>query len=61
MQIFTGQALHKQITIGNLHFFHRLPPKLQMCSKQSPQEEEERYLAHKERRFFNWPRCMTGR
>lgn len=44
MRIFKGRALHKQIAIGNLHFFHRVPPVLQRNSKRSPEEEEERYL-----------------
>lgn len=44
MQILTGQALHKQIAIGNLHFFHRTPPELQKQSKLGSDAEQQRYF-----------------
>lgn len=44
MQIFDAQALHRQIAIGKLHFFHRTPPSLPRKSGLEPQEEYRRYL-----------------
>lgn len=44
MKILSGQALHAQIAIGRLHFFHRKPPVLQKYSKKDWQDEDERYL-----------------
>ena len=44
MKILNGQALHAQIAIGRLHFFHREPPVIEQYSRKDWQTEEERYL-----------------